>query len=258
MTRQLARWTEALGANGWPAEYAESGLLKSSPHEGREGHGALAICTPGLAIAFDGVLGRLGSERPFPWNTVQLFDATDDSYRMATFGFGTELGAATFMSDRPWFPGARGPSYRGPRNDLADKVRPHLPSDGWESPFKWSLHDVTRTKEDLANFVLAFLTSHTTRSVSAWQVVPADQVAARCLEVLGRAEAYSLFQALGLSSVEDRVSALDDVPSLQDAGLLLVWFRTLAGVVEEGMDLERTMLSDARGELVASFRDGLG
>lgn len=106
--------------------------------------------------------------------------------------------------------------------------------------------------------MLSFLTTHTTRSVATWQVVPADQVAARCLEVLGRAVAYSLFHALGLSSVEDRVSALDVLPSLRDTGALLVWFHTLAGVVEEGMDLDPAMLADTRDELVASLRGALG
>lgn len=257
MARQLARWTEGLRANGWPVEFVEGGLLKSSPQGGREGHGALAICTPGIAIAFDGMLGRFGSERMFPWDTVQLFDATDDSYRIANFGFGTELGVVTFMSDRPWLPIAGSPAFRGPRNDIADNVRPHLPSDGWDGAFTWSVHHVTKTKEDLANFVLSFLSTNT-RPVSEWQVVPADQVAARCVEVLGREEAYGLLLALDLPSVEDRVAALDSLPSLNAAGPLLVWMHALAGRVEEGLDFEPATLTDARGQLVVSLQDRVG
>jgi hypothetical protein len=253
MARQVARWTERLRTNGWPVEFVDEGLVKSNPQGGREGHGALAICTPGIATAFDAVFGRLGSEQRFPWDTVQLFDATDDSYRIASIGLGTELGVVTFMSDRPWVPSASRPTFGGPRNDIAANVRPHLPSDGWDGPFMWSIHHVTKTKEELANFVLSFLSTNT-RSVSAWQVVPADHVAVRCVEVLGREEASGLLRALDLSSVEDRVAALDTLPSLHDEEPLLVWMRALAGRVEEGLNFEPTTLSDVRGQLVVSLQ----
>jgi hypothetical protein len=245
MARQVVRWTERLRANDWPVEFVDEGLVKSNPQGGREGHGALAICTPGIATAFDAALGRLGSEQRFPWDTVQLFDATDDSYRIASIGFGIELGVVTFMSDRHWNPNVGAP-YHGPRNDIAHNVRPHLPSDGWDGPFLWSIHQVTKTKEELANFVLSFLSTNTR--------VPADQVAVRCVEVLGREEASGLLRALDLSSVEDRLAALDTLPSLHDEQPLLVWMRALAGRVEEGLNFDPTMLSDVRDQLVVSLQ----
>jgi hypothetical protein len=255
MARQLARWTEGLAAGGWPVEFFDVGLLKSGPHGGREGHGALAICTRRVAIGFDGILGRLGSERRLPWEAVHLFDSADDSYRMANFGFGTELGVVTFVSDRPSSARPGGGPFGGPRNDIADNVRPHLPSDGWDGPFKWSVHDVTRTREQLSDFVLRFLLN--SRS-AAWQMVPANQVATRCVQVLGRDEAAGLLRALDLPSVEDRVAALDVLRSLDDAGQLLVWMRALAGQIEEGLQFEEATLTDSRRQLIVSLQEVMG
>ncbi len=239
----------ALARGGWAVEYMESGLLKSSPDGGREGPGGLAICEPGIGIAFTGVFGL--KQRKFEWSDVQSFDATDDSYRIVTFGLGLDLGVITFMSDRPWLPGV-GAFYRGPRNDITDSVRPHLPSDGWNT-FRWSARDVTRTVEQLADFVLSYLSSNT-HSVMDWQVVPAREVATRCLEVLGQTDTNALVKALSLSSTEDRVAAIDAISSIRESPLLIVWFHTLAGLVEEGLDYDPTALSELRSQMISSIQ----
>ena len=183
---------------------------------------------------------------------MKSFDATDDSYRIVTFGLGLDLGVITFVSDRLWFPDAGAP-YRGPRNDITDHVRPHLPSDGWGGPFRWSAQDVTRTVEQLASFVLSFLSTNT-RPVADWQVVPAREVATRCVEVLGQADANGLLEALSLLSAEDRVAAIDALSSVRDSPLLLAWFHTLAGLVPEGLDYAPTVLSELRSQMVSSLQ----
>jgi hypothetical protein len=126
---------------------------------------------------------------------------------------------------------------------------------GWDGPFKWSVHDVTRTREQLSDFVLRFLLN--SRS-AAWQMVPANQVATRCVQVLGRDEAAGLLRALDLPSVEDRVAALDVLRSLDDAGQLLVWMRALAGQIEEGLQFEEATLTDSRRQLIVSLQEVMG
>lgn len=252
-TRQLAKWSADLDRTGWAVEYWEGGLLKSNPDGGREGRGGLAICEPGIVIGFSGAFAL--RQRKVVWSDVQSFDGSDDSLRVVSFWIGPNLGAITFMSDRHWRPDVGAP-YRGPRNEITDNVRPHLPSDGWDS-FRWSAHKVTKTVEQLADFVLSFL-STSTRPVEDWQVVLSLDVATRCVEVLGQTDANGLLEALSLSLAEDRLAAIDALPSVRESSLLLVWFHTLAGVVEEGLDYDPTALSELRGQMISSLQGVLG
>jgi hypothetical protein len=90
---------------------------------------------------------------------------------------------------------------------------------------------------------------------AAWQV-PANQVATRCVQVLGRDEAAGLLRALDLPSVED--AALDVLRSLDDAGQLLVWMRAPAGQIEEGLQFEEATLTDSRRQLIVSLQEVMG
>lgn len=258
MIRGLPNWTSRLSADGWRLEHTDTGMLKSGPHGGRESHGALAICTPGIAFAFEGMLGRLGSERRFPWAAIQLFDGSDESGAVVSFGLGLELGVVTFMSDLGAFPSLGGSfpggmtgQYSDPRKRMWEKVRPHLPKDGWSGFYTWSIHAVTKTKEELATFLLSFLRNS---QVAEWQVVPVDEVAVRCVEVLGRDEAILLLNALGRTSTADRLEAVNELSEVHDPELLIIWIRALAGENPEGVDFEPDVIDDARAKLIAALQ----